>query len=73
MKHKPLQPDLFLYEFAIRMLGVLATILFSLLFFYGAIAATKSDFRPFKSHKPAAARVNLQGEATEYSPLGDIH
>jgi hypothetical protein len=38
MREKHLHQDTFLYEFAIRMLAALATVLFSLLFFYGAVA-----------------------------------
>ena len=57
MKNKPLQHDMFLYEFAIRMLAVLATILFSLLFFYGATASGTTNFVKGKEMKSEKAQV----------------
>ncbi len=63
MKHKPLQHDLFLYEFAIRMLAVLATLLFTLLFFYGIFASDNSSHTSLKTDKAT----------TEYASLGDMH
>jgi hypothetical protein len=51
MKDKHLQHDTFLYEFAIRMLAVMATILFSLLFFYGASASENTALPEGKEMK----------------------
>ncbi len=63
MKQKHLQHDLFLYEFAIRMLAVLATLLFTLLFFYGIFASDNSAHASLKSNKATK----------EYASLGDMH
>jgi hypothetical protein len=54
MKDKTLHQDNFLYEFAIRMLAVLATILFSFLFFYGALASEKTQFVKKETQKVSA-------------------
>jgi hypothetical protein len=57
MKNKDLLQDTFLYEFAIRMLAVLATILFSLLFFYGAVASVKTEFAGGKGTKAVSTTL----------------
>ena len=63
MKQKHLQHDLFLYEFAIRMLAVLATLLFTLLFFYGIFASDNNGHASLKTNQAT----------TEYASLGDMH
>ena len=63
MKDKTLHEDVFLYEFAIRMLAVLATILFSLLFFYGAVASAKTEFAGGRGTKAKAPSSFVQQSA----------
>ncbi len=38
MRQKNLPADLFLYQFSIKILGALATYLFTILFFFGMLA-----------------------------------
>lgn len=73
MKRKPLQHDLFLYEFAVRMLGTLATILFSLLFFYGAFASVKTEFDIKDPGQPAYVKPAPAPANEVFEPLGDMH
>ncbi|MES2622359.1 MAG: hypothetical protein V4615_16020 [Bacteroidota bacterium] len=73
MKRKPLQHDLFLYEFTVRILGTLATILFSLLFFYGAFASVKTEFDIKDPGKPAYIKSAPAAVNETIEPLGDMH
>ena len=73
MKNKPLQHDMFLYEFAVRMLGTLATILFSLLFFYGAFASVKTEFGIKDPGQPTYVKPAQTPVNEEFVPLGDMH
>lgn len=43
MKNEPLNTDLLFYDITIRALAIVATVLFSLLFFQGAEASKKTD------------------------------
>lgn len=72
MREKHLQHDMFLYEFSIRILGVLATILFTLLFFYGAMASAKPKFSADKQ-KTATVKAITVDKDSDYTPLGDMH
>lgn len=51
MKNEALNTDLLFYDITIRALAIVATVLFSLLFFQGAEAAKKTDAMNQSFHK----------------------